>query len=652
MRSQISASQEGSAAQTLSARITQGLTEFVPWTGFDYSSDNDFDEDDLEETVGGGAAKKKRKRTTQKQPSADADLIAAATEANLRKLGIDPSSNEGKKQRRRIRNRLSAQLHRERKKGYITYLEGLVRERDAKLHVVSTDICDIIKELNMYRSRLGMTPLGGEVITDYSSGAGHTDSDTGEDSDSVSTSSDTRATPLTQAFGMRPLTGSRYKGSKVGSAFTLLSACLMISITIFGPNIQNVNPVKETDGINALEKLMRADSASGSMLLSITESENSYIAPISATSLTDLNSQGKQLIPSPAHAHGRSLLSSPSSLPAVAHTHGSFDLDLSSASEVSTLSEDITKSLTAHRRLSQSRSAITPSSSQALWQFNNHVADLYPPYVKYYSHDDGGGDYSTNGSHDLKVKTRRNLRTREDTNTSHSILSEIEKRVSRHMLKRYVSNSDAAPVHTEENMGRDLVSVLPTSTSTIPLLQSPVGSVHQTPPSIDYTAQSSGKHISVSRVLLTHGRALLDPSLVVGPIVAKSTVIPTDKEDTVTDTLLKTISTWTGGRAAEDPPVVRVGVNTGGGGADSALSSNMLVMLLPASAVRWGKNWAESSEGTMEAMLNGLNFTDTAHNTRGSNSGSEMGGESEGMWVEIGCSVFKAQLVKNVTLSS
>jgi hypothetical protein len=78
----------------------------------------------------------------------------------------------------------------------------------------------------------------------------------------------------------------------------------------------------------------------------------------------------------------------------------------------------------------------------------------------------------------------------------------------------------------------------------------------------------------------------------------------------------------------------------------------MLVMLLPASSVRWGKNWAESSEGTMEAMLNGLNFTDTAHNTRGSNSGTETGGESEGMWVEIGCSVFKAQLVRNVTLSS
>ena len=83
--------------------------------------------------------------------------------------------------------------------------------------------------------------------------------------------------------------------------------------------------------------------------------------------------------------------------------------------------------------------------------------------------------------------------------------------------------------------------------------------------------------------------------------------------------------------------------------------SNMLVMLLPASSVRWGKNWGDSSEGTMEAMLKGLNFTDTdstysSYNDNGnSNSNTE---NEEGMWVEIGCSVFRAHLVRNVTLSS
>jgi hypothetical protein len=85
----------------------EGVTEFVPWTGCDYTSDNDFDEedDDLDNnsTVGGGA-KKKRKRTKHKMPNPDACLITAATEENLRKLGIDPNSNEGKKQKRKIRS--------------------------------------------------------------------------------------------------------------------------------------------------------------------------------------------------------------------------------------------------------------------------------------------------------------------------------------------------------------------------------------------------------------------------------------------------------------------------------------------------------------------------------------------------------------------
>jgi hypothetical protein len=81
--------------------------------------------------------------------------------------------------------------------------------------------------------------------------------------------------------------------------------------------------------------------------------------------------------------------------------------------------------------------------------------------------------------------------------------------------------------------------------------------------------------------------------------------------------------------------------------------NNVLVMLLPASKVRWGKNWGRSSEGTMEAMLNGLNFTDYSNND--DKSGGEIPSDNpvqDDMWVEIGCSVFRAHLVRNVTLTS
>jgi hypothetical protein len=94
-----------------------------------------------------------------------------------------------------------------------------------------------------------------------------------------------------------------------------------------------------------------------------------------------------------------------------------------------------------------------------------------------------------------------------------------------------------------------------------------------------------------------------------------------------------------------------VGINTmGSSPVDPSSPNNMLVLLLPASAVRWGKNWQESSDGTMDAMLKGLNFSEGAYGKM--DDGEPDGAVEEGMWVEIGCSVIKAQLVRNVTLSS
>lgn len=83
----------------------EGLTEFIPWVGFDDNSDNEDDDDDKDSKdmkdeiggsgAGGGGQKKKRKRTKQKPINPDAGLIATATEENLSRLGIDPNSNEG-----------------------------------------------------------------------------------------------------------------------------------------------------------------------------------------------------------------------------------------------------------------------------------------------------------------------------------------------------------------------------------------------------------------------------------------------------------------------------------------------------------------------------------------------------------------------------
>lgn len=632
-----------------SLNLMEGLTEFIPWTGFDYSSDGDFDEDEVDDVTSAGAAtKKKRKRTSQKQPSADADLIATATEENLRKLGIDPDSNEGKKQRRKIRNRLSAQLHRERKKGYISYLEGLVKERDVKLSTVSIDMSRILSENVSLRLKLEIASGKRNENTDYSSGAGHTDSDTGEDSDTVSISSETAtATTSTPLFTPKRnyKIGSRFKGSKIGSAFSVFSAVLMISITVFGPFIQNMNPIQfEPDKSPLLITIAENHDV---IMPSLKLPENEEIVTL------DLDFNNKQLIPS----RGRKLLST------ATNEYDTTELcdrtrpstpSLTGAESDATSLIPVTSSGSNRLIFSSQNSALLPKN-QALWQFHDHITDLYPPFEKYYSpNTESSGNY-TSGKIEVHVNERKHLRRRVTNDSSNPLVAESSVSDHVHMVPKVQDPSD--------NMGKTLVSVHSLiSSMQSPSLSAPHGNSPRprsrpSQPSLEFTADAAPKqHASVSRILLTQGRALLDPSLVMRPQGAKSNVVPTPKEDTVTDALLKTLSTWTGGRSSDEPPVVRVGVNTmGTSPVDPQPSAgNMLVMLLPASAVRWGKNWGDSSEGTMEAMLKGLNFTDSAYGAHGRNMGGESGsGESDdGMWIEIGCSVFRAQLVRNVTLSS
>ena len=154
-------------------------------------------------------------------------------------------------------------------------------------------------------------------------------------------------------------------------------------------------------------------------------------------------------------------------------------------------------------------------------------------------------------------------------------------------------------------------------------------------PSPPLDTPTSPSSLSMSRVVLTRGRALLDPALVVGGGAAAPVVHPA----------VSAVSPWMGGSAGAAGAKVSLGSL---GGTLGAGSSNMLLMLLPASAVRWGKVWSESSEGTMEALLNNMKLD----NSTGANGGGGGDGDREGIWVEIGCSVVRAQLVRNVTLAA
>ena len=173
--------------------------------------------DELEERSPG----KKRQRVdkpagSSSDSSRDARLIATATEEHLRLLNIDPNSKEGKRQRRKIRNKMSAQLHRERKKNYIDSLEEQVRERDAKIGQLQNKIRLLASENETLRAELDLPSSDSPSTCVFSSG---TSSESDSETSSVVSSKDTK----------------RFFGSGV----SILSFFVMFGMTFWGfPDVQ------------------------------------------------------------------------------------------------------------------------------------------------------------------------------------------------------------------------------------------------------------------------------------------------------------------------------------------------------------------------------------------------------------------------------
>lgn len=78
----------------------------------------------------------------------DADAIALVTEESMRALNVDLDSKDAKKMRRQIRNRLSAQFHRDRKNSHIKDLESAVAEKAQQISLLEKELKQL-KDDNM-----------------------------------------------------------------------------------------------------------------------------------------------------------------------------------------------------------------------------------------------------------------------------------------------------------------------------------------------------------------------------------------------------------------------------------------------------------------------------------------------------------------------
>lgn len=104
----------------------------------------------LDTDVGHGTTSKKLKTEAALDPSGEERL--RAMEAQLEHL--DPDSKEAKKKRRLIRNRMSAQLHRERKKAYVGQLEDQLQAKERELKALQEQLAAMAVESQQLKQQL------------------------------------------------------------------------------------------------------------------------------------------------------------------------------------------------------------------------------------------------------------------------------------------------------------------------------------------------------------------------------------------------------------------------------------------------------------------------------------------------------------------
>ncbi len=172
-------------------------------------------------SVDKGKATKKRspsnRQPKKRKLNPDAATIASCTEAALKDLEVDPGSEDAKKMRRQIRNRLSAQFHRDRKNMYIKTLEDRVAEKDKEIESLKAEV-NQLKQDNLRLKTLHCSPL----LSDYQ---GHTDSD--------SSATHTPVHEPTNLVSTYPLPMTSYISSPAGPLYpSIMSAPLFKSLSV------------------------------------------------------------------------------------------------------------------------------------------------------------------------------------------------------------------------------------------------------------------------------------------------------------------------------------------------------------------------------------------------------------------------------------
>merc|ERR1711871_487711 len=314
------------------------------------------------------------------------------------------------------------------------------------------------------------------------------------------------------------------------------------------------------------------------------------------------------------------------------------------------------------------RSAAEPTTN-LLWKYTSQdtVAQLYPFNMSLRA--PLGSPKTVKSNHHDQNRPRRNLRSRTVSSTPENS-QRIPDPVSAHGSSRGLGLVPTSLYSMGSTLGRST--------------EEPTGH------GAGYDQILNGPGPTSSRVFMSQGKALLDPILIAKPtFYAKRGDKVRDSTDVGSTAPFNPSSLVNGGASAAKQPSAeeshalspwrgqsvsslhpstpapqRVEADSSTAQSTTVLATTastssdlldantpQLMMLLPASSVRWGHSWtdSETADGAHSSNLFANMMRDKMRQDNDTESSFNDESLNEGqLWVEIGCSVFRAQVVRNV----
>jgi hypothetical protein len=664
-------------------------------SGFNFTSDEDIvkvepgvDKDDSKPNS------KKRKVVDEEEEffkNSSAAIIAESTEKTLKQMNIDPNSKEGKMQRRKIRNRMSAQIHRDRKKAYIDYLEDKVRKRDEVISILHTMLKKNHLEISQLRENLAQAMNKGDIKVERGSTTSvqipshmpmpiispansststestfqHTDGSSGSQSSSSPEIdhdyfSDFDSNPdgcfdpkifntddgmwdsqpyedltnldFDQSLSEDDILKVPLQGATVGGgSLSLFSIVMMMSFSFF-TGIISMSSV--TGGTSSL-----------SLIDSRSQIATSLSEPWTLNNVNDVVSDSRE----------------------VDYSYGL----LSNAKDKDVAFEDsvVTHPAGHGRVLLSLPSNNDDDDSENSYTFPNHAHHIPPPesavkdkkfeYVikspttrlpSTYSKPRATlsslwhrQNYEFIGS---IYPTSRNSKGAHDANKTYTDMANGGRKYLRFRPARGIENVTSSETTTSNERSDRDSNVLHASEKSVTLYSEPKKVAES-------TGSSETASPLASKVLLSEGRVLLNP------LLADLRNVHNDKESTVNRS-----PDYETDRAIIPSPPNSFGhsMSADDKGRNDNGASNLLTMMIPASSIQWGFEWLDDSSPdnsalVMNHLLKNFNLSTTSglFSDQGHASEEGEGAETESqstvdmskLWLEIGCSVVDAKIVQS-----